>query len=323
MNYLKKKITKVVGNPKRKNDDDDDFDNYVPEIPPHPSTLTTTTTTTDINDQLKIKFDSTNTNFANFDSVNNITVGEPFPLSFGEQEQQQQQEQPKLSLEELKAKEEEYRKEEREKLRQQEESKKDCEEWKFFLSLTAKADAVTSKTQTVLEKLQTESAVKEISKFEDPTFSDQFDETAPKNIGAWAAFDETADYNPSDPIFQFPKQDETEQQQSIDKDKTKPVIDEETKRIARELIEDFGFTNPAPGIPLVDGEKTKTDTSLFAIEEPTIDPFDTSFIDVEAIKSGESILKPTLIKDIDVDEIDPFDTSYIESTIQKDLAIKD
>ncbi|XP_075587898.1 uncharacterized protein LOC124494034 [Dermatophagoides farinae] len=213
MNYLKKKITKVVGNPKRKNDDDDDFDNYVPEIPPHPSTLTTTTTTTtDINDQLKIKFDSTNTNFANFDSVNNITVGEPFPLSFGEQEQQQQQEQPKLSLEELKAKEEEYRKEEREKLRQQEESKKDCEEWKFFLSLTAKADAVTSKTQTVLEKLQTESAVKEISKFEDPTFSDQFDETAPKNIGAWAAFDETADYNPSDPIFQQ-NQDEQQQQQ--------------------------------------------------------------------------------------------------------------
>ncbi|OTF78926.1 hypothetical protein BLA29_006199, partial [Euroglyphus maynei] len=283
------------------------FDDYVPGgIPPHPSTLTT-----------ENKFDSTNTNFANFDSINKI--GEPFSLPpFGESEQSVQQ----LSLEELKVKEEEYRKEEKEKLRQKEESKKDCEEWKFFLSLTAKADAITTKTQTVLEKLQTESAVKEISKFEDPTFSDQFDETAPKTSGAWAAFDETAEYNPSDPIFNLSEKDKTEPQQQklIRTDKDQPLIDEGTKKIARELIEDFGFTNPAPGIPLVD---TDTKASLFDIEEPSIDPFDTSFIDVEAIRSGESISKPILIKDIDVNEIDPFDTSYIESTIQKDLTIKD
>lgn len=87
-----------------------------------------------------------------------------------------------------------------------------------------------------------------------------------------------------------------------------PVVDENTKRIAQELIDDFGFINPAPGLPAALEPVQTTET---------FDPFDTSFIDIEAIKSGDCINKPTLIKDIDVGEIDPFDTSYIESSIKK------
>lgn len=196
MNYLKKKIKTVVhGNNKRK-DDDDDFDNYVPEVPPHPSILA------DNNQQ---PFSSTN--FANFDSFASGTDGSlKFPIGEIQSGQESSSNEPKLSLDELKAREEEHKKIEKEKLRQQEETKKDCEEWKYFLSLTAKVEAVTSKTQTVLNKLQTDSAVNDISKVEDPTFSDKYDVTAPKTAGAWTAFEESEEFNPADPIFTLPKE---------------------------------------------------------------------------------------------------------------------
>lgn len=91
------------------------------------------------------------------------------------------------------------------------------------------------------------------------------------------------------------------------------------EKIARELIDDFGFTNIAPGLApaLVPLEALSlTDSS----NEPEVDPFDTSFIDIEAIQSGASLpVKPTeLITNLDFTEteFDPFDTSHIpESAI--------
>lgn len=197
MNYLKKKIKTVVhGNNKRK-DDDDDFDNYVPEVPPHPSILADN------------KQPFAPSNFANFNSESSGTDSSFNKYQIGEIQsgnQESSSNEPKLSLDELKAREEEHKKIEKEKLRQQEETKKDCEEWKYFLSLTAKVEAVTSKTQTVLNKLQTDSAVNDISKVEDPTFSDKYDVTAPKTAGAWTAFEESEEFNPADPIFTLPKE---------------------------------------------------------------------------------------------------------------------
>ncbi|KAF7492726.1 hypothetical protein SSS_03331 [Sarcoptes scabiei] len=307
MNYLKKKINKVVhGNQKRANNDDDDFDDYVPEVPPHPSDS--------LNNQ--------SNNFAKFDST--ATAAHIGSILKSKEEEKSEP----LSLEELKQREEEHRKIEKEKLRQQEEGKKDREDWQFFLSLTAKVDAVTSKTQSVLDKLKTESAVEEISKVEDPSYSDQFDILAPKTSGGWTAFEESEQYNPSDPIFTQQQQQQQEEEekrenstQRSDPKQLEPIVDENTLRISRELIDDFGFTNPAPLISIGD---SKNSANILTFEESnasnSIDPFDTSFVDVDAIRSGSTIaIKPTLIKDIDVDEIDPFDTSHIESTIGKDL----
>ena len=96
-----------------------------------------------------------------------------------------------------------------------------------------------------------------------------------------------------------------------------PVIDESTKQLAKELIDDFGFTNPAPGIPLWEEE-------TIAIEEDSVDPFDTSFIDIDKIQTGKSLKTGTaLLKDIDSDSkyIDPFDTTHIETVITEELVI--
>lgn len=66
MNFLKKKIKTVVhGGKRNKDDDDDDFDNYIPEVPPHPSTLNSETP----NGAAAAAFASPSnftTNFANF-----------------------------------------------------------------------------------------------------------------------------------------------------------------------------------------------------------------------------------------------------------------
>lgn len=91
------------------------------------------------------------------------------------------------------------------------------------------------------------------------------------------------------------------------------------EKIARELIDDFGFTNIAPGLApaLVPLEALSLTESS---NEPEVDPFDTSFIDVEALQSGAALpVKPTeLIQNLDFTEteFDPFDTSHIpESAI--------
>ena len=95
------------------------------------------------------------------------------------------------------------------------------------------------------------------------------------------------------------------------------VVDETTQKLARELIEDFGFTNPAPGIPALLPLESLT------LADPDVDPFDTSFIDIEAIKSGKALQPTELIQDLDFSEteFDPFDTSHIESAITKETAV--
>lgn len=192
-----------MGRKRNKDDDDDDFDNYVPEVPPHPSTLTDATGV------------ASESNFANFaDTFTSLTSAADSAaktlvdsiastIQNTESDDTEQDKGEQLSLEELKAREEEHKRTEKEKLKQQEESKKDCEDWKYFLSLTAKVDAVTSKTQTVLTKLKDESAIKDIAKVEDPCFADRYDESVPKTAGGWVAFEEQ-EFNPADPIFSQP-----------------------------------------------------------------------------------------------------------------------
>lgn len=202
MNFLKNKIKNVVKPKRNKDDDDDDFDNYVPEVPPHPSHLG--------------GGDSVNNseiNFANFsDTLTSISVAadsatkslvNTISSTLNPESETETNDDKQLSLKELKAKEEEHKRSEKEKLKQQEESKKDNEDWKYFLSLTAKVDAVTSKTQTVLTKLKDESAISDIAKVEDPCFADRYDETVPKTAGGWIAFEEQ-EFNPADPIFKQP-----------------------------------------------------------------------------------------------------------------------
>ena len=96
-----------------------------------------------------------------------------------------------------------------------------------------------------------------------------------------------------------------------------PELDEAAKKIARELIDDFGFTNPAPGITTLLEQASITGAAL----QDDIDPFDTSYIDIEAIKSGGAVKGVELIKDIEIKELDPFDTSHIESVISQDTTV--
>ncbi len=154
MNYLKKKL-KVHNKPKH--DDDDDFDNYIPPVPPHPSTL-------------------------NQEQTTNGDTTQPL------------QQEPEISadelLEQLREKEFVRKKEEKEKIKEKEESKKDREDWKFFLSLTAKVEDITTKTQSALEKLKDKSAVEEILNESDHNYVPENEENAPKPKGEWIAFSE-------------------------------------------------------------------------------------------------------------------------------------
>lgn len=208
MNFLKKQIKNVVKGKRNKDDDDDDFDNYVPEVPPHPSTLTEngvlSATFTGNTENLLPSIQSTLTNSINpiADSDVKSVAGidstiDPEPAN---------PDKTKLSLEELKAREEEHKQKEKEKLKEQEKSKENNEDWKYFLSLTAKVEAVTLKTKSTLNKLKDESAVKEINKIEDPCYIDQFDAIAPKAAGGWIAFEEQEKFNPADPIFTIPQE---------------------------------------------------------------------------------------------------------------------
>lgn len=214
MNFLKKKIKTVVGSKRNKDDDDDDFDNYIPEVPPHPSTLN------EPNGPLAANFNSNFANFGNssnfnsnfdssssFDPSSNFGSSQvPLPLP-GDSSAEEPKE--KLSLEELKAREIEHKKAEKEKLKEAEDSKKDNAEWAYFLSLTAKVDAVTSKTQSVLTKLTENSAIEEIRNLEDAYLPGENQKAAlnvavaaapkPKTAGGWAAFEEESTFNPADP----------------------------------------------------------------------------------------------------------------------------
>lgn len=103
-----------------------------------------------------------------------------------------------------------------------------------------------------------------------------------------------------------------------------PVIDESTIKLAKELIDDFGFTNLAPAIGSLVGDQI----SIEPIES-SVDPFDTSFISVEAIRSGKAQeivekKKEEILAKLDQDvEFDPFDTTHIENLIQKDLTLSE
>lgn len=95
-------------------------------------------------------------------------------------------------------------------------------------------------------------------------------------------------------------------------------MDENTHKLVRELIDDFGFTGPSSGIAPLQATVVNTFTE-------DVDPFDTSFIDIEAIKSGKT-LKPTeLIQNLDISEseFDPFDTSHVEAAITQDLVVQE
>jgi len=154
MNFLKKKL-KVYNKPKH--DDDDDYDHYPIQVPPHPSTL-------------------------NQDQTANGVPTQPL------------QQEPEISadelLEQLREKEFVRKKEEKEKIKEKEENKKDREDWQFFLSLTAKVEDITSRTQSALEKLKDTSAVDEIINESDYDYVPQNDENAPKPAGSWIAFSE-------------------------------------------------------------------------------------------------------------------------------------
>lgn len=320
MNFLKKKIktVKTVVHGKRKDDDDDDFDNYVPEVPPHPSTLAdngTPSTSSLFPVNFPAHFQST---LDSLGSVADSTVKSLVGLGLSDAQTPEEEAKENLSLDQLKEREQEHKKAEKDKIKQQEESKKDNEEWKYFLSLTAKVEAVTSKTQSALTKLKDESAVDEISALEDPCFLDRYDQSAPKVAGGWIAFEEQEQVNPADPILKQPTGKctrPTSYEPPFYKDAfsfleaaAPPVQpqDESTQKLARELIDDFGFTNPAPGIPAPPLEN-------LSLADLDIDPFDTSFIDIEAIKSGKSVKPTELIQDLDLTQVefDPFDTSHI------------
>lgn len=202
MNFLKKKIKNVVhGKRNKTDDDDDDFDNYVPAVPPHPSTLESGSGATDPSASFIPDF---NTAFSSLTSAADSaaksianTLTSVIPDLSGEDAENKA---TPLSFEELKAIEEEHKKQEKEKLKEKEESKKGQEDWDFFLSLTAKVDAVTSKTQSLLNKLKDDTAITEISKTEDIDYLNQFDQAAPKEAGGWVAFEEHQQNNPADPI---------------------------------------------------------------------------------------------------------------------------
>lgn len=168
MNYLKKKLK--LNQKSKHNEDDDDYDNYVPPIPPHPSTL--------VNSQAS--------------GAPNLT---PQPISDPTQALPQQQTEPEISAEELlkQLKEKEFirKQEEKEKLREQEKEKQSREDWKFFLSLTAKVEDITNKTQSALEKLKDTSAVEEIiKKSEETEYVPEEDEVVVLPPGEWIAFSE-------------------------------------------------------------------------------------------------------------------------------------
>lgn len=89
---------------------------------------------------------------------------------------------------------------------------------------------------------------------------------------------------------------------------------ETRQKLVRELIDDFGFTFPSPGtVPLQEVN--------FSSSKEEIDPFDTSFIDIEAIKSGKSLKQTELLHDLDFVEIDPFDTSHVETTFTEEFRV--
>lgn len=92
---------------------------------------------------------------------------------------------------------------------------------------------------------------------------------------------------------------------------TNPIDDESTKRIARQLIDDFGFTEVATSIATA-AKLENTDPT-----EPDVDPFDTSYIDLEAVKSGNLQAATGLLKGLDLDQtdIDPFDTTFVDTLI--------
>ena len=168
MNYLKKKLK--LNSKSKHNEDDDDYDNYVPPVPPHPSTL-----------------------------VNNQASGTPNStlqsISDPTQPTLQEQTEPEISAEELlkQLKEKEFirRQEEKEKIKEQEKEKQNREDWKFFLSLTAKVEDITIKTQSALEKLKDTSAVEEIIKKSDETeYVPEEDEVVVLPPGEWIAFSE-------------------------------------------------------------------------------------------------------------------------------------
>ena len=315
MNFLKKKLKTVVHG-KRNKDDDDDFDNYIPEVPPHPS-LTATASSS-----------SSGPHFAStslFDAFNNTVTGAAnsaidfasnslsFNLS-GEGETKQSPEETKLTLEELKEREEEHKRIEKEKLKQQHEEKKDNADWQFFLSLTAKVDAVTSKTQSVLDKLKDDSAVKEIAALEE---QEEFGEKvyaeheAPKTAGGWIAFEENTEFNPSDQIFAQPKEEPKKEVEV-----TAENI-EKTQKLHKQLLDDFGFGS----------EVESTQNTQVKDIQDDIDPFDTSSFDIEAIKAGKTPQtapkSDNLLHDFDIQEVDPFDTSHIENAISSELTLKD
>lgn len=241
MNFLKKKIKTVVhGGKRNKDDDDDDFDNYIPEVPPHPSTLNSETP----NGAAAAAFASPSnftTNFANFNQqTSNFNPSSDPSASFGSFSSQvplpplpvlpgdlpaegEESEQEKLSLEELKAKEAEHKRAEKEKLKAAEDAKKDNAEWAYFLSLTGKVDALTTKTQSVLTKLKDDSAIEEIRNLEDaylPAGGPENEQKPvlvnvvavapaapkPKAAGGWAAFEEEATFNPADPNWSAQQQ---------------------------------------------------------------------------------------------------------------------
>src|SRR5699024_3103904 len=109
MNFLKKKIKNVVHG-KRNKDDDDDFDNYVPEVPPHPSTLAENGVPSHAIENFVSFQSNQNSTSSAFDPTANLTAG------LDSQDNQEQDDlKETLSLEELKAREEDHKRVEKEK----------------------------------------------------------------------------------------------------------------------------------------------------------------------------------------------------------------
>ncbi|XP_054160700.1 uncharacterized protein LOC128958791 [Oppia nitens] len=316
MNYLKKKLKL---NHKAKADDDDDYDSYIPVVPPHPSTLSANSA------------HNTHINSSDIQQPN----GDPTQTLPVTGQTQQTEVNAEELLKELKEKEFIRRQEEKQQILIQEKEKQNREDWQFFLSLTAKVEDITNKTQSTLEKLKDTSAVDEISNQIDDglEYVPQPDVVVVKSAGQWVAFSEDGQQpsnQQTDPDINSDKQKPTKTPQQITEESLKKVAKEvkpETINLeTSNLLDDFGFNKEPEVIPVA------YQPVVFEEEDYLDDPFDTSFVNVSTVApkaAAELILSKSNVKKLlktpsnpEIFDIDPFDTSYVDTAVSGQSVVK-
>lgn len=336
MNYLKKKLKPLAANltsttagstsatskHSAKDLEDDLYDEYIVEAPPHPSELLALgvdPSQIDINDPDKLRELYRKAKQEGKDKVTNSVL-------LAKQRQK----------EEIEAK------------------KKTHEEWKFFDSITARVEQAVKDSQKSLEQLKVSSAVNKIAEPDyelrlsaDQVFRSSASVKQEHNADNWVNFNEGEEGKSAE-------QGEKDQPDSTEK----LVQDQQDlaaqQFVVEELLEDFGIdlrpkeqrqialnnakqqkltnkesSEPAESIdidlkvaarprPNSSNKGPDSDNLTARSGQPSVDPFDTSFIDetvdIATVAGASSSLEQndsTTQEDFSSKVIDPFDTSYV------------